>query len=121
VKGISVEALSLLIAHDWPGNVRELENIIERAFVLCPDGLIEIAHLPDEITYHRRGVTEPTSLQDARSQLDAQAIRAALERNGFNRLAAAHELGMHKTTLFRKIRQLGIILPEQDGRSKTAK
>jgi transcriptional regulator of acetoin/glycerol metabolism len=106
------------MAHDWPGNVRELENIIERAFVLCPDGVIEIAHLPDEITLHGSRSSASISLQDARSQLEIQSIIAALGRNGGNRLATAQELGMHKTTLFRKIKQLGITLPEKDGRSK---
>lgn len=120
VQGISAEALSLLMAHDWPGNVRELENIIERAFVLCPDGTIAIAHLSEEITahggHHAAGVSG--SLHTVRSQLEAQLITAALEKNAFNRLAAAQELGMHKTTLFRKIKQLGIELPAKDGRSK---
>jgi len=119
VRGISPETLSLLMAYDWPGNVRELENIIERAFVLCPDGVIGIAHLPDEITLHGSRSSAPVSLQDARSQLEIQSIRAALERNGGNRLATAQELGMHKTTLFRKIKLLGITLPEKDGRSKS--
>lgn len=117
VRGISPEALSLLMVQDWPGNVRELENIIERAFVLCPDGTLEIAHLPDEITYHGSRAGEVVSLHDARFQLEAQAIRTALEQNGFSRLAAARQLGMHKSTLFRKIKQLGISLPEKDGRS----
>jgi len=121
VRGISADALSLLMAHDWPGNVRELENIIERAFVLCPDGVIEMNHLPDEITLHRSRSDELTSLQDTRCQVETHAIRTALERNGFNRLAAAKELGMHKTTLFRKIKQLAIPLPEKDGRSKRSR
>lgn len=118
VRGISTEALSLLMAHEWPGNVREIENIIERAFVLCPDGRIEMIHLPDEISLIGSRHTLPTGLQDARLQLESEAIRTALERNGFSRLAAARELGMHKSTLFRKIKQLGITPPEKDGRSK---
>lgn len=118
VRSMAPEALSLLMAHDWPGNVRELENVIERAFVLCPDGTIEIPHLPDELTLHGSRSAGPVSLQDARSQMEAQAIQTSLEQNGFNRLATAKALGMHKTTLFRKIRQLGIVLPEQDGRSR---
>jgi len=117
VRSMAPEALSLLMAHDWPGNVRELENVIERAFVLCPDGTIEIPHLPDELTLHGSRSAGPVSLQDARSQMEAQAIQTSLEQNGFNRLATAKALGMHKTTLFRKIRQLGLALPEQDGRS----
>ena len=118
VRGVASEALSLLMAHDWRGNVRELENVIERAFVLCPDGMIEIRHLPDELTLHGSRSVGPASLQDARFQVEAQAIQVALERNNFNRLATARALGMHKTTLFRKIKQLGISLPEKDGRSK---
>lgn len=117
VRCVAPEALSLLMAHDWPGNVRELENVIERAFVLCPDGTIDIRHLPDELTLHGSRPAGPASLQEARFQIEAQAIQAALERTNYNRLEAARVLGMHETTLFRKIRQLGISLPEKDGRS----
>jgi len=118
VTGIASEALSLLMAHDWPGNIRELENAIERAFILCGEGPIGIEHLPEDLTARgarRRAGDEARSAHDI---LDAQAIRAALERNGFSRLAAARELGIHKTTLFRRMRKLGIALPGQDGRSR---
>ncbi|MFN2351905.1 MAG: helix-turn-helix domain-containing protein, partial [Kiritimatiellia bacterium] len=57
------------------------------------------------------------SMTRRRQMLEARAIREALEKNGFNRLAAARELGLHKTTLFRKIKKLGITLPRQDGRT----
>jgi transcriptional regulator with GAF, ATPase, and Fis domain len=60
-------------------------------------------------------------MKAAREMLDAQGIRSALERNNYNRLAAARELGMHKSTLFRKIKKLGIALPRKDGRSATRK
>lgn len=118
VRRVSPEALSLLMAHEWPGNVRELENIIERAFVLCPDGIIGLQHLPDEIISQGNYISDGTSLGEVRSQAEAQMIRSVLEKNFYNRLAAARELGMHKTTLFRKIKQLGIILPPKDGRFK---
>lgn len=117
VQGITGEALSLLMAHNWPGNIRELENVVERAFILCPDGDIGIQHLPGEFTDHGAAVSADTDIRSAHEILDAQAIRAALERNAFNRLATAKELGIHKTTLFRKIKKLGIPLPEQDGRA----
>jgi PAS domain S-box-containing protein len=118
VKGIAAEALSLLMAHDWPGNVRELENVIERSFILCNDGYVGIAHLPEELTRHQASPSSSSSnIHTAHELLDVQSIRAALERNGYNRLAAAKELGIHKTTLFRRIRKLGIPLPAQDGRS----
>lgn len=117
VKGIAAEALSLLMAHDWPGNIRELENAIERAFILCGEGQIGIGHLPGELTAHGVVAGADSSIRSAHDALDAQAIHAALERNAFNRLAAARELGIHKTTLFRRMKKLGIALPEQDGRS----
>jgi DNA-binding NtrC family response regulator len=117
VPGITAEALSLLMAHDWPGNIRELENAVERAFILCQEGSIGIEHLPQELrTPGMAGVD--SDMRSAHDILDAQAIRTALERNAFNRLATAKELGIHKTTLYRKMKKLGIAQPEQDGRSR---
>ncbi|MFO7496985.1 MAG: sigma 54-interacting transcriptional regulator [Desulfobacterales bacterium] len=121
ITGITAEALSLLMAHDWPGNVRELENVIERSFILCSAGVIDIAHLPEELT--ARGASSPasTSIQSAHDLLDARCLQLALERNGFNRSAAARDLGIHKTTFFRKIKKLGITLPACNGRSQRPK
>jgi transcriptional regulator with PAS, ATPase and Fis domain len=68
--------------------------------------------------------TKPCMESDTRSAhaiLDVQAIRVALERHAYNRLAAARELGIHKTTLFRRMKKLGIPLPEQDGRASRRK
>ncbi len=119
VQGITPETISLLMAHDWPGNIRELENVIERSFILCSEGQIGIKHLPDELTAHSVSMASTTDIQTAHNLLEIQSINAALKRNGFNRLAAAKELGMHKTTLFRKMKKLQIALPERDGRSNT--
>ena len=131
ISGVGVEALSLLMAYDWPGNVRELENVIERAFVLCSAGSIGIEHLPAELTRPGGDMTEMPGISDrvpsrpdmrkARNIIEAETIRKALEHTGGNRLAAARELGIHKTTLFRKMKQLGISHPAQDGRSRKNK
>ena len=118
VQGIAADALTFLMAHDWPGNIRELENAIERAFILCGDGHIGISHLPEELTAHGPTAGADADMRSAHDILDARAIRATLERNAFNRLATARELGIHKTTLFRKMKKLGISLPEQDGRAR---
>jgi PAS domain S-box-containing protein len=120
VEGIAAEALSLLMAHDWPGNIRELENAIERAFVLCNKGRIGIGHLPEELTAHGSSSRSESSARFAHDILDTQVIQSALERNAFNRLAAARELGIHKTTLFRKMKKLGLVLPTKDGRNRKA-
>jgi len=121
VRGITAEALSLLMAHDWPGNIRELENVVERGFILCSDGDIGIEHLPRELTGHGTAAGSDTDIRSAHEILDAKAILAALERNAYNRLAAANDLGIHKTTLFRKMKKLGIPLPEKDGRATRKK
>lgn len=113
VIGIDPEALEYLMAHDYPGNIRELENIIEHAFILCSQGRIGLHHLPGIV---------PTAeaappLQMLRRATEEEVIRDALIRNGYNRLATAKELGMHKSTLFRKLKKLQIDLPDIDGRS----
>jgi PAS domain S-box-containing protein len=118
IEGISTAALSLLMAHEWPGNVRELENVIERSFIVCREGSIGIKDLPEELTGHRRHKANVSDIRTAHDLLDAQSIRAALERHNYNRLAAAKELGIHKTTLFRRMKKLGITRPERDGRSR---
>jgi len=118
VQGVAVEALSMLMAHSWPGNVRELENAIERAFILCREGPIRIEHLPEDLCSRHVSVDGGHHIGLAHDLLDVQSIQTALERNGFNRLAAARDLGIHKTTLFRRMKKLGIALPEKDGRSR---
>lgn len=121
VEGVAPDVLALLMAHDYPGNVRELENLVEHAFVLCPQGRIELGHLPPEFSArtHRPdvGVADmPAALRST----EAQCIVAALERHGGNRLAAARELGLHRSTFFRKVKALGLALPGHDGRSAPA-
>lgn len=118
VQGISPEALGFLMAHDWPGNVRELENVIERAFVLCTGGSISPAHLPSELGATVVRETEYENIGSARLIAERQSIETALKRNKFNRAATARDLGIHKTTLYRKMKSLQIPFPEQNGRNR---
>ena len=119
VAGTSQEALAVLMSYDYPGNIRELENIIEHAFILCADEMIMPAHLPEHLRPGRQDVcaVDTGTMQAAKRSVEAQAIIDALERNNYNRQAAARDLGIHKSTLFRKIKALDIDLPETDGRS----
>jgi len=116
IDGIVPDALNILMHHDYPGNVRELENIIEHAFVLCPGGMIRTDHLPE---YLQPKIVPPESgaLQLLR-QYEKELILEVLRRNQWSRERAARELGIHKTTLFRKIQKLELQLPKKDGRSK---
>lgn len=118
VSGVDSEALNWLMSYDYPGNIRQLENIIEHAFILCNHGEIGIQHLPGYLAVSPPSITSsPASIQALRKLTEEEAILKALQRNNFNRLAAAKELGMHKTTLFRKIKKYNIRLPNTDGRT----
>ncbi len=114
--GFAPEAMRALMAHDYPGNVRELENIVEHAFVLCPGGMIRSEHLPDTLIADRKppDSSTPATLEES----ERAFLTRKLAEHGYNRLATAKALGIHKTTLHRKIRKLGILLPNRDGRSR---
>jgi len=113
ISGISPHALSILMSYDYPGNVRELDNIIEHGCVLCPGNIIRAEHLPVSICPPTENLETASSLKE----VEKQFIISILKKNDWNRLAAAKELKIHKTTLFRKIKRLGIKLPDQGGRS----
>jgi PAS domain S-box-containing protein len=116
VDGLSRAALRRLMGYAFPGNVRELENILEHAYVLCGGPQIEESDLPDWLA--ARGAEAQGKPPESLAELEAAFLRQVLARNGWNRTAAARELGIHKTTLHRKIRKLGIDLPAgRDGRS----
>ncbi len=109
VMGVSDEALSCLMSYHYPGNVRELENIIERAFILCRSGHIEREHLPQPVCHQVPGGGPPADL-DSFKQMEASFLMNALRRHNWNRTETAKALGIHKTTLFRKIKALGLQL-----------
>jgi transcriptional regulator of acetoin/glycerol metabolism len=100
------------MAYDYPGNVRELENIIERSFILCKSKLIAPSHLPEPVcgppSGHDTESADVTTFKD----VEAAFLLNALKRNDWNRLQTARELGIHKSTLFRKIKSLGIEIPD---------
>ncbi len=108
--GVEHEVLSTFMSHKFPGNIRELENIIEHAFVLCREGSINITHLPGNRVPVNIKPLNSESITDAVKSVESQVIIEALQRNNYNRTAAAIDLGMHKSTLFRKIKKLGITL-----------
>jgi len=116
VAGVTADVMSVLMGHDYPGNVRELENIIEHAFVLCRSGMIGMRHLPDR--FRRTGEAQRPVDTANLDELEGRFLVEALRRNGWNRERTARELGMHKTTLWRKIKRLGVELPAKDGRSR---
>jgi len=109
VSGIAPPALSLLLNHDYPGNIRELENIIEHAFVLSSSGIIKPEHLPDYLL----GKTSVPVVEIASTmqEMESLFILAALKRNDWSHKKTAKELGINPSTLYRKIRNLGLKIP----------
>ncbi len=115
--GFSAEAISAMQHYHWPGNVRELQNVVERAVLLGKGPEITPADLPTEL---RAGGFYPTStsgagrtLKEALEGPERQIIRDVLEGNGWNRNATADQLGINRTTLYKKMKRLG--LDEQVG------
>jgi len=105
---VTSEVTAALLAYDYPGNVRELENIIEHGFVLCEGEIIEAKHLPASICPSpkpdKTQVGEPATIKQMEILLMAQALR----RNKGNKTAAAKELGINKSTLFRKMKAFNV-------------
>jgi DNA-binding NtrC family response regulator len=135
ILGFTADAAEAMRAYAWPGNVRELENAIERAAIMCDGAWIDRAHLPERILNApvARGAdataplpfpappratdaAAPNSTSEAKSKSLADAMRdpersallAALAAHGWNRSKAAASLGINRTTLYRKMRDLGL-------------
>ncbi|MEW5993096.1 MAG: sigma 54-interacting transcriptional regulator [Candidatus Zixiibacteriota bacterium] len=104
IERVSAEAMAMLRRYHFSGNVRELENAIEHAFVMCHGRQIEVEHLPAHITNQSAGTNGITP--DARNEKDV--ILEALRRHHGNRTRAAEELGVHRATLWRKLKSYGI-------------
>ncbi|HOF42930.1 MAG TPA: sigma 54-interacting transcriptional regulator [Candidatus Moranbacteria bacterium] len=110
ITGISENAMTVLMSYGYPGNIRELANIIERGFILCKEGLIEKKHLPESLV----GAGEINIANDAvisLKNLEKNFLLKALKQNGWNCLQTARQLGIHKSTLYRKIKLMHITPP----------
>lgn len=104
VEKISPEALGILMKYSFPGNVRELENAMQHTFVMCRNGVILPEHLPESITdEHFISKNVKNETKDER-----ELIIESLKRNKGNKSKAAVELGMHRSTLWRKIKELRV-------------
>jgi len=105
---VTSEVTTCLMAYDYPGNVRELENIMEHGFVLCDGEIIEARHLPSSVRPFLK-TDKIESVQPATiKQTEIILITQVLQRNKGNKTAAAKELGIDKSTLFRKLKAYNI-------------
>ncbi|MFC1821425.1 sigma-54 interaction domain-containing protein [Thermodesulfobacteriota bacterium] len=116
IQGISPEALPILMSHEFPGNIRELENIIEYATVICKETIIGIEHLPDYMQQSSFGINKAQTQEPKRNHSSLQAIEKSfiyeiLKQNNWSRAATAAQLGIHPSTLWRKIKRLHLEAP----------
>jgi transcriptional regulator with PAS, ATPase and Fis domain len=112
VTGISKAAFEVLLNYAYPGNVRELENILEHALIVCQGEEIRRQHLPDYVqTTDRRLASSPAAaavLEVGGADEERACIREALRRSRGRRGQAARLLGIDRTTLWRRIKRLGL-------------
>lgn len=105
VDRFSSQAQALLQHHRWPGNVRELANAVRHASVLSEGAEIEVKHLPDDLRAPRRASRAPVFLQSL-AEVEQRHIQRVLEAVGGNQVEASAILGIGRTTLWRKLREL---------------
>jgi len=117
VAGFTPAAVKALESHAWPGNVRELEHAVSRAVLLGRGRQVDVADLPSAVAATRpddRGAVGhgriPPALKRALAAPERQLILAALERAGWRRDEAAKSLGINRTTLYKKLKRLGMDL-----------
>ena len=114
VPQFSPAARKRLETHPWPGNVRELRNLMERLAYLATEDRIEVEDLAFILS--PRGATPPAAdlqrtLAGATVAFQAECIQRAVERSGGNMSQAAKQLGLHRSNLYRKMRQLKMTIP----------
>ncbi len=117
ILGLTPDVMPVLMAHNFPGNIRELENIVEYATVVCRNSHIGMIHLPDYLKRQGETTAGGEHLQEAKKGLSLEEMERnfyyeALKRNQWKRSATAAQLGIHTTTLWRKLKRLKISVPE---------
>jgi len=124
--GFSEDAMAALARYSYPGNVRELQNIVEHAAVLGRGPKIAMEDLPAQVlenlpgilgagrlvggagTDEESGAWAPTPLEEAMREPERRIILRALKANEWNRQKTAEDLKINRTTLYKKMKQLGI-------------
>lgn len=116
IKTLSDEVLAALQAYRWPGNVRELQNVLERAVLLGRKQIITLEDLPPEVAAALSpgyANSDAAPLKQALQLPEKQIILQMLELHNWNRQETAKALGINRTTLYKKMRRLGIHVPEE--------
>jgi len=125
---LTPDAMRILYDYDYPGNIRELRNILERAFVLCPGNTIDVHHFPSEVTApvsvskSAHGIINDsaaagsnprtdtgTENEYSKDDLDYDTLVRTLNSNGWRRSHTAEALGISRTTLWRRMKEMNLL------------
>ncbi len=109
IERVSPNALNTILSFSFPGNIRELQNVIEHAVIFCNSSSIECEHLPPELRDESNPAFTGTLVNldqiSSFEELEAIYLQKMIEKNGGNKTETARVLGMHKATLFRKLKR----------------
>ena len=108
IASLTDRAMAALMAHPFPGNVRQLENFLEHGFVLCRGRSIDLEHLPSEIS-QIKAEAEENQASGLIRQAERRLIIEALQRNNGRRKETASHLGISTTTLWRRMKEFGLV------------
>jgi DNA-binding NtrC family response regulator len=112
ILGFSRETLSRLMSYTWPGNVRELRNVVEHATLMCKGEVIELSNLPPRLYASSEDGMQAGTSRRLMDQ-ERQHIKDTLEQVGWNKYKAAQVLGIARSTLYGKIKKLGLEPPPE--------
>lgn len=113
IDGFSPEAMQTLVNYRWPGNIRELENVVQRAVLLSKTKQLEIDLLPPNVRGGSQMLMQAVvgpgqSLREALEGPERQIIAEVLRSNNYSRNLTADRLGINRTTLYKKMKRLGL-------------
>jgi PAS domain S-box-containing protein len=113
VRSLDPKVMRLLLDYDWPGNVRELERVLEHAYVFVKGPVIFLKHLPDmdefqPAAYHEEQADSPEDGAANPIEIEKERILAALQQAGGRRARAAQLLGLSRTSLWRRMKELDL-------------
>nr|WP_237566191.1 sigma 54-interacting transcriptional regulator [Oceanobacillus massiliensis] len=111
-KEITAEALSAFMTYEWYGNIRELANIIEKLVILAEGDKIDIEHLPGYIkTRYDSSLLSLSPIDQVKREentREKEMIVQIMKESGWNKSKAADKLGIHRTTLYKKLKKHGL-------------
>jgi DNA-binding NtrC family response regulator len=114
IKGLEENVMDVFLRYDWPGNVRELENVIERAYILCPTISIALKNLPAKLSRVAEEKREPFD-EMSLVETEKRLIVRALDAVSWNQSRAAEMLGISRKQLRTKMKNLSLLAEEKRG------